>query len=255
MSKTPVEIEVQPSTEIIPEEVEEIEEYMDGDDEYEDEDEVKDEDFIPEVIPCDLARKTHNEMVIKRLYVAVTDNDCEIAALRTYRGERFSHIVRVVFNPLSDHDNISPSSWTSEKIHRDDGLCELRLTCPALTRHYTNNLTALTKEQLLTARNFITHVLPDGHYAWQQMGLVFPAPVSGDECDDARVLIVGPPDRSADVMAILVCYMAFLTASEVNKLLVSLRKFLLADSHWAGNLLGQQGLDMAEAVSRKPWKC
>ncbi|KAF8554785.1 hypothetical protein OG21DRAFT_1522244 [Imleria badia] len=256
--KTHTETEVQnlqPPTDTLPENVEEIEEYKnEDDDEYEVEVEVKEEDAIPEVIPYDLARKTHNEMMTKRLYVAVTDNDCEIAALRTCHGEKFTHIVRVVFEPLTRHSNITPSCWTSENIYPDDGPCELRLTCPALTRHYTNNLTALTEKQLLAARNYITHILPDGDHAWQQKGLAFPVPVSPDECDDARVLIVGPSDRSADVMAILVCYMAFLTASRVDELLVSLRKFMLVRSHWGGNILGQQSLDLADAVSKQQWK-
>ena len=246
---------VQPSTETIPKDVQETDQHDDDDDdEYEYEDEVMDKSVFPEVTPYDLARKTHNEMMTHGLYVAVSDNDCEIAALRTCYGEKFTHIVRVVFEPLAHDDNITPSSWTSEMIYRDDGPCELRLTCPALTRHYTSNLTALTEKQLLTARNYITRLLPDGNDAWQQRGLVFPVPVSQNDCDDARVLIVGPSDRSADVMAILVCYLAFVTASNVNELLVSLRKFILAHSHW-GNILGQQSLDLADAISKRPWEC
>ena len=251
---------VRPLTDTTPQKVEEIGNYDDDDDDEYDEayDEAEDDD-IPEFFPYDLARKTHIEMMIDRLYVAVTDNDREIAALRTRHRETFTHIVRVSFDPVAPrHDNITPSSWTSEEIcpddhghDHDDAPCELRLTCPTLTRHYSHGLTALTEKQLLAARNYIARTLPNRNDAWDKEGLAFP--FSPDECEDARVLVVGPTDRSVDVMAVLVCYMSFLTGTEAGRLLGGLKRLALVHSHWGGDILGKDSLDMAGAASKQKW--
>lgn len=252
--ETHIEMEVQnvqPSTDTTAKKFEKVEE-CDDDDEYDDED-----DDVPEVFPYDLARKTHIEMMIGRLYIAVADNDREIAALRTRHREKFSHIVRVAVDPLSPrHDNITPSSWASEEIYpnhdnHDNGPCELRLTCPALTRHYRDDLTALKEKQLIAARNYIARALPNRNEAWEKEGLEFP--FSPAECEDARVLIVAPTDRSVDVMAVVVCYMAFLTGTEADRLLGGLKRLTFVNSHWGGDILGKDSLDMAGAVSKQKW--
>ncbi|KAN0075495.1 hypothetical protein V8E55_011518 [Tylopilus felleus] len=177
---TNIEVDVQnaqPLSDTIPEIVEEVEEYEDED--------------TPEVFPYDLVRKTHTERMTQHLYVALADNDREIAALRTVDREKFNHIVRIVFKPLSRRGNILPSSWSTEEIHRDDGPSELRLTCPGLTLHFGDKLTALTEKQLLAARNYVTQSLPERNDRWAAQGFQFP--FSPEECKDARVLIVGPP--------------------------------------------------------------
>lgn len=241
--------EVHPSTDAILKTIDEVEEYADEDSckEY-DEDDEDDED-IPEVFPFELAQKTRCEMVTERLCLALTDNDGEIQALRTLLGENFTHIVRVVIKPPSC-DNIAPSSWTVEEISSEDRPSELRITCPALALHYSDELTALNKKQLLAARNYIAHALPaDRNDAWK-LGY----PISSEECA-ARVLIVGPPDRSVDVMAILVCYMAFLSGWGADVLLAKLQRLVPVRSDWGGDILGMDSLGMANNVSKQVWKC
>ncbi|KAI9571587.1 hypothetical protein HD554DRAFT_2311936 [Boletus coccyginus] len=256
--ETPTETEVQtvqPSTDTIPENVDEVEECDDADDEggYDD-DEEKDKN-IPKISPYDLERKTHIEMMIERLYVAVADNDLEIAALRTRDHKKFTHIVRVVFDPLAHDDNIAPSSWSSEEIYHDgDGLgpYELRLACPALTRHYSDGLTALKEKQLLAARNYITDTMPSRNEDWdeEKESLAFSIL---DECEDPRVLIVGPTDRSVDVLTVLVCYMAFLTGMSADNLLLAVKRLPLVHRHWASVILGRGSVDMASAVAKQKW--
>jgi hypothetical protein len=224
--------------------IEEVEAY-DDDDEYDDEE----DDDAPEVFPYDLARKTHIEMIIAPLYVAVADNDREIAALRTRHRDKFSHIVRVVFDPLSSrHNNIAPSSWKLEEINpdHDDAPYELRLKCPALSRQNRDDLTALKAKQLIAARKYIARVLPDRNDDWEVK-----SPCSPAECEDARVLIVGPTDRSVDVMAVVVCYMAFLTGTEADRLLDGLKRLTFVHRHWGSDILGMDSLNVAGAASKQ----
>ncbi|KAN0091469.1 hypothetical protein V8E55_005035, partial [Tylopilus felleus] len=195
-----------------------------------------------------LARKTHHEMITKHLYVAVSDNDHEIAALRTLEREKFTHIVRVKFEPASDR-GITPSSWAIEETHRVSGPSELRLTCPDLSLRYGDTMTALSQWQLLASRNYMAQMLPAEDDAWVAQGLEFP--FSPEDCENGRLLIVGPPDRSVDVMAILVCYISFLSATRTDKVLAKLQRLGLADSHWTGSLLDQKSLALADLVARK----
>ena len=244
---------VQPSTDTPPENVDEVEEcddHADDDNEYEGRD--KEDEDIPEVSPDDLERKTHIEMMVDSLYIAVADNDREIAALRTRLHKTFTHIVRVVFDPLAPNDNITPSSWSSDEICHDSGPYELRLTCPALTRHYSNGLTALKEKQLLAARNYIADTMlnrnEDPDEEKESLAFSFL-----DECEDPRVLIVGPTDRSVDVLAIIVCYMAFLTRMPAEDLPPAIKRLPLVHRHWAGVILGRDSVDMAGAVSVQKW--
>ncbi|KAN0091473.1 hypothetical protein V8E55_005039, partial [Tylopilus felleus] len=195
-----------------------------------------------------LARKTHHEMITKHLYVAVSDNDHEIAALRTLERKKFTHIVRVKFEPASDR-GITPSSWAIEETHRVSRPSELRLTCPALSRRYGHTMTALSQWQLLASRNYIAQMLPAKDNAWVSQGLEFP--FSPEECANGRLLIVGPPNRSVDVMAILVCYISFLSATRTDKVLDRLQRLGLVDSPWAGSILGQKSLALVDQVARK----
>ncbi|KAG6381174.1 hypothetical protein JVT61DRAFT_5575 [Boletus reticuloceps] len=235
---------IQPPTDAVLTEVEEAEEHEDRDlqGEYADDDE---EDDIPEAFLYDLARKTHHEMIVERLYVAVADDDSEIATLRALHRKRFTHIVRVVFNPLSHNSNITPSSWMVQEISADGAPHELRLTCPALTLCYDGKLTTLQEKQLRAARNYLTQTLPERSDAEHK------PPLSPGECEDVRVLVVSPTNRSVDVMAIVVCYMAFVTGGCADQVLGSLQQSTLVRSHWGGDILGRDSLDMVNAVSKQ----
>ncbi|KAF8444940.1 hypothetical protein L210DRAFT_3531467 [Boletus edulis BED1] len=247
---------VQPSTDTILTKTDEVEQHQDGDshdeydDEYDDDDDDDDEgDDVPEVISCDLARKTHCTKIIQRLYVAVTDDDCEIAALQTIHPKQFTHIVRVAFDPPSDKNNIMPSSWKLQVNFPKGGPHEVRLTCPALTLQYDGKRTALKEKQLRAARNVIAND------AWSEEDPKFPIPL--DLCKKMRLLVIAPPDRSVDAMTIVVCYMAFLTGQSAEETLGAFQRTLrragLARSHWAGDILGRESLDMANVVSKQKW--
>ncbi|KAF8134369.1 hypothetical protein EV363DRAFT_889939 [Boletus edulis] len=240
----------------------EVEQHQDGDshdeydDEYDDDDDDDDEgDDVPEVISCDLARKTHCTKIIQRLYVAVTDDDCEIAALQTIHPKQFTHIVRVAFDPPSDKNNIMPSSWKLQVNFPKGGPHEVRLTCPALTLQYDGKRTALKEKQLRAARNVIAWALPQRNDAWSEEDPKFPIPL--DLCKKMRLLVIAPPDRSVDAMTIVVCYMAFLTGQSAEETLGAFQRTLrragLARSHWAGDILGRESLDMANVVSKQKW--
>ncbi|KAF8132337.1 hypothetical protein EV363DRAFT_1327772 [Boletus edulis] len=205
---------------------------------------------MPEVFPYDLARKPYHEMITKHLCIAMTDDDREIAALRPLGREGFTHIVRVVFDPPS-RNNIMPSSWRAQTMYANDGALELRLTCPALTLGYDGKLTALNEKQLRNARDFIKHAMPERNDTWVEQGHKFP--FSRDECDDTRLLVVAPLDRSADVMAILICYMPFLTGESADRVLGSIQWLKLVHSYWRGDHLGKGGLDKANEVSKQKW--
>ncbi|KAG6377727.1 hypothetical protein JVT61DRAFT_14499 [Boletus reticuloceps] len=237
---------VQHSTDAVLTKVEMVEESEDSDSHNECDDEDEDND-VPEVFPYDLVHKTHCQRVIRGLYVAVADNDREIAALRTVHRAKFTHIIRVVFNPLS-RNNIMPSSWAVQEIYPDDGPHELRLRCPPLMRHYDGKLTALRENQLLATRNYIARALPHRNDMWAEQG--HKLPFSLDEGEDT-ILIIAPPDRPADVMAILVCYMAFLVGMSAEEVLGGLRRSkALVHSHWGGDILGKDSLDMVNVVSK-----
>ncbi|KAG6376692.1 hypothetical protein JVT61DRAFT_1707 [Boletus reticuloceps] len=153
----------QPSTDAILTKSEEVEQHQDGDehDEYDEEEEHN----MPKVFPHDLARKPYHEMITQHLCIAMTDDDREIAALRPLGRERFTHIVRVVFDPPS-RNNIMPSSWRAQIMCSNSGGLELRLTCPALTLGYDGKLTALNEKQIRDAHDFIKHAMPERNDAW-----------------------------------------------------------------------------------------
>ncbi|KAG6375621.1 hypothetical protein JVT61DRAFT_3189 [Boletus reticuloceps] len=245
---------VQPSTDTILTKVEEIEQHQDGDshDSHDDDDEGHD---IPEVISCDLARKTHCTKIIQRLYIAVADDDREIAALQTLHPNRFTHIVRVAFDPPSDTNNITPSSWKLEVNFPRGGPHELRLTCPALTLRYDGKRTALKETQLRAARNVIAWALPQRNDTWAEQDPEFAIPL--DLCKKMRMLVIAPPNRSVDAMTIVICYLACLTGQSAEETLSAFQRTLrragLARSHWAGNILGRESLDMVNVVSKQKW--
>ncbi|KAI9571569.1 hypothetical protein HD554DRAFT_2071698 [Boletus coccyginus] len=227
--ETSIETEVQtvqPSTDTIPENVDE-----DDDDEHEDYDK-KDKD-VPEVSPYDLERKTHFEMMVDRLYIAVADNDREIAALRTRDHKKFTHIVRVVFDPA--------------RARRQHRAIELVLGGDLLrleTDSDPTGLTALKEKQVLAARNYIADIIlskdEDGDEEKESLAFSFP-----DECKDPRVLI--------DVLTVLVCYMAFLARVPADELLLAIKRLPLVHRHWAGAILGRGSVDMASAVAKQKW--
>lgn len=195
-----------------------------------------DDDDTPEAFPFDLVHKTRIEMMIHHLYVALSDDDREIAALRTRHRERFTHVVRITFEPPSVDDKLTPSAWSKELTFPNNGPFELRLQCPNFARRLGEQHTALTKTQLLLARKYITFSLPYRRDTWLEHGFKFP--FSMKECQDARLLIVGPTDRSVDVMTILVCYLAFLTGARAAKLLDRVNKLDLVHPHWKNYALG-----------------
>ena len=189
----------------------------------------EDEDTL-ETYPFELARKTRIEMMVNRLYVALSDDDEEIAALRTRHCEPFTHIVRITFDPPCEDEELSPSSWSKELSFPEDAPFELRLLCPPFARFLDEKSTALTKQQLVLARKYITFSLPYRNDTWDQQASKFP--FSTEQCQDARLLIVGPTDRSVDVMAVLVSYLTSLTGAPAPKLLHSIQKLDLVHKHW-----------------------
>ena len=245
-----VDLDVQnvaPPTDITPESADEVGYEVDS---YYDEDDEEETEAIPRVFPHDIARRTRKQMVTRRLYVAVSDDDSDIAALRTEQHELFTHVVRVTLDPFS-HDSIAPS----KKLYPDYGTCELRLTCPTSTLRYSERLTALNAKQLLAARDFIAYAL----FAEMDQVLVdtiqgFKPPIISK--DVARALIVCPPDRSVDVMAILVCYISFLMGSNADVVLPKLQKLIAPtpDSHWQDATLCTESLHMVNEVSTQEWK-
>lgn len=196
--------------------------------------EYEEDENISELFRYDLAQKMRHEKITPRLYVASTDNDDDIAALCTHRGAKFTHIVRVTFEPPSN--NIKPSNWAVEKTRPNDGPSEMHLTCPAYTRHH-DELTALNVKQLQAARRYIT-------YALELSGFESPA----KEWDYAKVLIVGPPDRSVDIMAILDSYLDSLSGDE---LLAYLQRVNSVHEYWMGDAM--EGFDMFNETSKPSW--
>ncbi|KAF8444961.1 hypothetical protein L210DRAFT_3502361 [Boletus edulis BED1] len=241
---------VQPLADAVVEEVEESE--------GESESEARDTQLavdVQTVQPSTDAILTKTEEIIQRLYVAVTDDDCEIAALQTIHPKQFTHIVRVAFDPPSDKNNIMPSSWKLQVNFPKGGPHEVRLTCPALTLQYDGKRTALKEKQLRAARNVIAWALPQRNDAWSEEDPKFPIPL--DLCKKMRLLVIAPPDRSVDAMTIVVCYMAFLTGQSAEETLGAFQRTLrragLARNHWAGDILGRESLDMVNVVSKQKW--
>ena len=191
-------------------------------------------DTLP-TFPFDLARKARLEMMVYRLYIALSDDDREVAALCTRQCEKFTHIIRITFDPPSVDNKVLPSNW-SVALNFSDERLEMHIRCPAFIRGLGEYNKSLTKQQLLLASKFIAFSLPYRHDKWFQQGIKFP--FSQEECHNSRVLIVGPSDRSVDVMAILVGYLSSLTGAHGQKLLASVRKFDLVHSHWKNCLRG-----------------
>ena len=74
--------------------------------------------------------------------------------------------------------------------------------------------------------------------------------------DVARALFVCPPDRSVDVMAILVCYISLLMGFDASVVLARLQMLttLTLDSSWQGATLCTESPDMVQGVSMQEWK-
>ncbi|KAH0828117.1 hypothetical protein J3R83DRAFT_3788 [Lanmaoa asiatica] len=181
-------------------------------------------------------------MMLHRLHVSAVASELEIAAFCMRQREKFTHIINLTFTspPVDSANNIAPSDWSwkeTEMCLPTDGQgfrpSRLRLTCPDFLCRLGEHQSTLTVQQFRAARDYMKRAFPDMPADWardEQLDMPFvPTP---EYAEGTRVLIVGPPDRSVDVMGILIRYLSFLTGKSPSVLLDRVQRPTLIHKHW-----------------------
>ncbi|KAH7883354.1 hypothetical protein F5I97DRAFT_232141 [Phlebopus sp. FC_14] len=178
-----------------------------------------------------LNEKSHMEEIVPGLYVAFADDDFEADALRTFDYTRFSHVVQVMRAR-------NATRRSEEAVDPITGTCKLRLSCPAYG--HDDRHTALKFPQLLAARDFMSLALPYQKH---------PSRLRHVSHGDVNLLVVAPTARTVDIMSIVVCYLAFISARHANCVLEYIDEVEEFDETWKGESLTAYGAHFVEYVA------
>lgn len=188
------------------------------------------------------SEKSHLDLVEDDLYVAYADNADETAALRTFANHHFTHILQItVVSPGSSRagGSVNTGSWSEELTWSSRELRKLHLAVPALPQA-TEKYMLLSPCQLLAARDWIALAMPLNEYEIPVLPRWFSA---------ARLVVVAPRGRKADIMAVVIAYLAFAQDRHVLSVARDLTRKVGFDEEWMLTILGR-AVPLLEMVAR-----
>lgn len=188
------------------------------------------------------SEKSHLDLVEDDLYVAYADNADEAAALRTFANHHFTHILQItVVSPGSSRagGSVNTGSWSEELTWSGRELRKLHLAVPALPQA-TEKYMLLSPRQLLAARDWITLAMPLNEYE---------IPVLPRWFSTARLVVVAPRGRKADIMAVVIAYLAFAQDRHVLSVARDLTRKVGFDEEWMLTISGR-AVPLLEMVAR-----
>lgn len=201
---------------------------------------------LPVVQGQSSSKDSHLALIEDNLYVAYADNADEAAALRTFASHHFTHILRITVVPPGSSSAVgaasgypSAGSWSEELTWSGRELRKLHLAVPALPQA-TEKYMLLSPGQLLAARDWIALAMPLEEYE---------TPVLPRWFSTTRLVVVAPRGRKADIMAVVIAYLAFAQDRHVLSVARSLTRKVGFDEEWMLTLSGTAA-PLLEMVAR-----
>lgn len=201
---------------------------------------------LPVVPGQSSSKKNHLDLVEDNLYVAYADNADEAAALRTLANHHFTHILQITVVPPGSSSSVGTAggypiagSWSEELTWAGRELRKLHLTVPALPQA-TEKYMLLSPGQLLAARDWIALAMPLEEYE---------VPVLPRWFSTTRLVVVAPRGRKADIMAVMIAYLAFAQDRHVLSVARGLTRKVGFDEEWTLTLSGTAA-SLLEMVAR-----
>ncbi|KAI5988217.1 hypothetical protein EDD15DRAFT_2371649 [Pisolithus albus] len=192
------------------------------------------------------SKDSHLALVEDNLYVAYADDADEAANLRTFASHHFTHILQIAVVPPSSSSAVSTASrypsagsWSEELTWSGRELRKLHLSVPAFTQA-TEKYMLLSPGQLLAARDWIALAMPLDEYE---------VPVLPRWFSTTRLVVVAPRGRRADIMAVVIAYLAFAQDRPVLNVARSLTRKVGFDEEWMLTLSGTAA-PLLEMVAR-----
>ncbi|KAL4079197.1 hypothetical protein J3A83DRAFT_1044171 [Scleroderma citrinum] len=191
---------------------------------------------------------SHLEEILDGLYVAYANDENELAALRTFYDREFSHILQValippiISSPMSVRIGQLSGGRSEEMAQGGRQTRKLRLAVPALPRiGHTQIL--LSASQLLAARDFLALAMP-------YKNCYFPSVPR--RCCSVDLVIVAPVGRKADILAVLTCYLAYVSGKHAGTVLRYMGETDEYDTEWKGGkgVVAAKVVEMVEKVAR-----
>ncbi|KAL4062778.1 hypothetical protein V8B97DRAFT_1877416 [Scleroderma yunnanense] len=191
---------------------------------------------------------SHLEEILDGLYVAYANDENELAALRTFYDREFSHILQValvppiISSPMSVRIGQLSGGRSEEMAQGGRQTHKLRLAVPALPRiGHTQIL--LSASQLLAARDFLALAMP-------YKNCYFPSVPR--RCCSVDLVIVAPVGRKADILAVLTCYLAYVSGKHAGTVLRYMGETDEYDTEWKGGkgVVAAKVVEMVEKVAR-----
>ncbi|KAI6043444.1 hypothetical protein EDC04DRAFT_706460 [Pisolithus marmoratus] len=175
------------------------------------------------------SEKSHLDLVEDDLYVAYADDANEAAALRTFANHHFTHILQITAVPPRSSSVVgvaggypSAGGWSEELTWSGRELRKLHVAVPALPQA-TEKYMLLSPRQLLAARDWIALAMPLKEHE---------IPVLPRWFSTTRLVVVAPRGRKADIMAVVIAYLAFAQDRHVLSVAKDLTKKVGLDEEW-----------------------